>query len=121
MIKLTKTNSDDEDFKKLVIFLDKELQILDGAEYEFYSQFNKTKSLKFVIIASLNNIPVGCGAIKNFDKDSMEVKRMFVLPEFRGKGIATKILVELENWARELLYSKCVLETGKRQPSLLQL
>jgi len=51
----------------------------------------------------------------------MEVKRMFVLPEFRGKGIATKILVELENWAKELLYNKCVLETGKRQPDAIAL
>ena len=51
----------------------------------------------------------------------MEVKRMFTLPESRGKGIATKVLNELENWASELGYAKCMLETGKRQPEAVRL
>lgn len=45
----------------------------------------------------------------------MEVKRMYTLPESRGKGIAARILSELEEWAAELAYQRCVLETGKRQ------
>jgi putative acetyltransferase len=45
----------------------------------------------------------------------MEVKRMFVKEEFRGKGIAGKVLSELEKWARELWFQKCILETGTRQ------
>ena len=51
----------------------------------------------------------------------MEVKRMYTLPEFRGQGYAAKILLELENWAKELGYKSCVLETGKRQPEAIQL
>ena len=46
---------------------------------------------------------------------------MYTLPASRGKGIATKILAELENWASELAYQKCILETGKRQPDAIQL
>ena len=63
----------------------------------------------------MDDVPVGCGAIKEFATDMMEVKRMFVKQEYRGKGIAGKILAELETWAFEMGYSKCVLETGKRQ------
>lgn len=64
---------------------------------------------------------VGCGAIKEHVPGTMEVKRMYVIPEGRGKGIATGILSELENWAIELEYSKCILETGKRQPEAIGL
>jgi GNAT superfamily N-acetyltransferase len=46
---------------------------------------------------------------------------MFVSPGSRNKGIASKILSELENWASELSYTKCVLETGKRQPEAVGL
>ena len=46
---------------------------------------------------------------------------MYTLPGSRGKGIATAILKELENWAFELGYAKCVLETGKRQPEAIAL
>jgi len=46
----------------------------------------------------------------------MEIKRMYVLPEVRGKRIATKILSELESWVKELARFKCVLFTGTNQP-----
>jgi putative acetyltransferase len=49
----------------------------------------------------------------------MEIKRMFVPPEGRKKGIATKILSKLENWARELSYARCILEAGKGQPEAI--
>jgi len=64
---------------------------------------------------------LGCGAIKEYNGDTMEIKRMYVSPDNRKKGIATKILTELENWARELSYAKCILETGKRQPEAIEL
>ncbi|MGE5795510.1 MAG: GNAT family N-acetyltransferase, partial [Ignavibacteria bacterium] len=51
----------------------------------------------------------------------MEVKRMYTIPEYRGKGIATRVLIELERWALELSYSKCILETGKKQPEAIAL
>jgi GNAT superfamily N-acetyltransferase len=51
----------------------------------------------------------------------MEIKRMYVKPESRGKGIASKILSELEAWASELSYNKCLLETGIKQPEALRL
>lgn len=64
---------------------------------------------------------VGCGAIKPYDKTSAEVKRMFVIPEFRGKGYASAILGELENWAKELGFELMILETGIKQLEAIKL
>jgi putative acetyltransferase len=121
MIKLVRTNSDNDDFKRLVTLLDADLAVRDGEDHGFYSQFNKIDKIKYVVIALHNNRPVGCGAIKEFAAGVMEVKRMFVLPGERGKGIASRILESLEEWARELGYTHCVLETGKRQPEAIAL
>jgi GNAT superfamily N-acetyltransferase len=51
----------------------------------------------------------------------MEVKRMYTAEEARSKGIASMILAELEKWAAELNYAKCILETGLRQPEAIAL
>src|SRR4029453_11041801 len=102
MISLTRTNSDNKDFINLVKLLDAELAELDGDEHVFYAQLNKTDKIKTVIVAYENNKPISCGAIREYSPTIMEVKRMYTLPESRGKGIATEVLNELEKWASEL-------------------
>jgi putative acetyltransferase len=121
MIHFIRTDSDNKFFQALVRELDADLKIRDGEDHSFYSQFNKIDKIKFVIVAFDNEMPVGCGAIKELSKDAMEVKRMYVPPVRRGQGIAGKILKELENWANELNYTKCLLETGKKQPEAIAL
>ena len=121
MIKVIRTNSDNTDFINLVKFLDADLAKRDGEDHAFYAQFNKTNKLKHTVVAYENETAVGCGALREYDQQSMEVKRMYTAPEARGKGIATKILNELETWAAELGYKKTVLETGKRQPEAIEL
>ncbi len=121
MIQILRTDSDNADFIELVKHLDADLAKRDGDEHSFYAQFNKINKIKFAVVAYEDGIPLGCGAIKEYEAGTMEVKRMYVAPENRGKGIATKILSELENWARELSYTKCILETGKKQPEAIQL
>ena len=121
MIKLIRTNSENSDFQMLVVSLDAELQIRDGAEHSFYAQFNKIDNLSEVVVAYLNEIAVGCGAIKPYSDQTAEVKRMFVKLENRGKGVAGKILAELETWAKELNFVECILETGFKQPEAIAL
>ncbi len=116
-----RTDSDNSDFQKLVIELDKDLAIRDGDEHAFFDQFNKIINIKYVVVVYENEIPVGCGAIKEYEKDVMEIKRMFVPLEKRGKGIASVVLQELEKWATELNYKKCILETGYKQPEAIAL
>ena len=121
MINIIRTSSDNHDFIELVKLLDADLTIRDGDKHTFYDQFNKIDNIRYVVVAYENNMPAGCGAIKEYKPDSMEVKRMYVVPENRKKGIASKILAELEIWASELSYSKCILETGKGQPEAIEL
>jgi putative acetyltransferase len=121
MIHCVRTDSNNPDFRTLVDQLDAELAHRDGAEHSFYAQFNALTAIRHVIVAYLGNEAAGCGAIKAFTSDTMEVKRMFVPVRFRGNAIASTILKELEQWAIELGYSKCVLETGRRQPEAIAL
>lgn len=121
MIKVIRTDSDNPDFVELVKYLDADLAEKDGSDHSFYAQFNKIDTLKNVVVVYENDTPISCGAIKEYSPDTMEVKRMFTLPGSRGKGIATKVLTELEIWATELHYERCILETGKRQPEAIAL
>lgn len=121
MITVTRTTSDNSDFEKLVIELDAVLAILDGEDHAFYAQFNKSSALKNAIIAYENETAVGIGAYKEYDSETVEMKRMYTLPEFRGKGIASKILSELELWAKEEKYKIAVLETGFLQTDAISL
>jgi GNAT superfamily N-acetyltransferase len=65
--------------------------------------------------------PVACGALKQYDDDSLEVKRMYVSEAHRRTGLAKSVLTELEHWAVELGFRKLVLETGRNQPEALSL
>jgi putative acetyltransferase len=121
MIDIIKTDSSNADFRALVILLDKDLQKRDGDEHDFYAQFNTIQKINHVIVAYKNNNPVGCGAIKKYDEDGVEIKRMYVKEECRVQGIAQRILSELETWAAQLNFSYCVLETGKKQPEAIRL
>jgi GNAT superfamily N-acetyltransferase len=121
MITLTRTSSENPDFIELVKYLDADLAGNNGDQNSFYAQFNKLNKINHVIVAYENDQAVGCGAIKEYEAGVMEVKRMYTSPEHRGKGIAAKVLAELESWAAELDYQTCILETGKKQVAAIRL
>lgn len=121
MISIVRTDSANPDFRKLVALLDQDLRIRDGEEHDFYAAFNKIDSLAHVVVAYRVQAAVGCGAIKQYSEQVVEIKRMFVLPEYRGQGIAGVVLSELETWADELGFLESILETGKKQPEAIRL
>lgn len=121
MIRLVRTDSDNGDFHELVALLDAELSIRDGAEHEFYAQFNKPTGMSGVVVAYSGDEAIGCGAFKGFSETEVEIKRMFVKPESRGQRIAGQVLAELETWAKDIGFSGCVLETGLKQPEAIAL
>jgi putative acetyltransferase len=121
MIIIKRTDSSNDDFIEMVKQLDNDLVIRDGEDHAFYNQFNSINMIKYAIVAYHENNAIGCGAIKAFDHTTMEVKRMYVSPDKRGKGIAGKILAELETWTIELGFTRCILETGINQPEALSL
>ena len=121
MTSLIRTNSENKNFQDLVLELDKDLAKKNGETNDFFVQYNKIDLIKNVVVAINNNLAVGCGAMKEYDKSTMEIKRMFVPIEMRGKGVAVAILNDLETWAKELGYKKCVLETGDKMSEAIGL
>ena len=113
---IKRTDSSDKDFHILVDKLNNDLLDRYGELQVFYNQFNKIDNIPNVVIAYADAMPAGCGCFKKFDDSSVEVKRMFVADEYRGKNIGTAILNELEKWAAELGNKTVVLEMGNKQP-----
>ena len=121
MLSFVRTDASHPDFQLLVSQLDAYLAVQDGEDHDFYHQYNHIHDIKYAIVAFLDGKAIGCGAIKNFSPQQMEVKRMYVSPDVRGQGIASQLLSQLEGWAKELGCQSCVLETGKRQPEAIAL
>lgn len=116
-----RTDSSDSDFIELIKELDFYLALKDGEEHSYYAQFNKISELPHCMVLYQDGVAVGSGAIKQYDPETAEVKRMFVKPDYRGKGLGADILQHLEHWAKELGYSHTILETGKRQNEAVKL
>ncbi|MFC5528299.1 GNAT family N-acetyltransferase [Cohnella yongneupensis] len=122
MIQLKRVQTDDTDFATLIDLLDKDLWARYPDTQQFFHAFNIVKLDANAIVAYENGIPVGCGCYRETeDGHVVEVKRMFVKEEARGKGIAKKIVMELERWAHENGYSRAILETGTNQPEAIAL
>jgi putative acetyltransferase len=116
-----RTTSENIDFQNLVVLLDEVLRIKDGEDHDFYAQHNTLDKINHVVVCYQDDVAIGCGAFKKLDSNTVEIKRMFVHPDYRGKGIAGTILKELEIWASEFNYTNCVLETGKNNPEAIAL
>ncbi len=115
MVYIVRSDANNSDFKTLVALLNADLAERDGEDHPL-ARFNKIDGIKYVVLAYEDQKPLGCGAISEYDADTMEIKRVYVSHGFRGKGIATRVLSELEKWANELSYSRCILVTGTNQP-----
>ncbi|UOK42911.1 MULTISPECIES: GNAT family N-acetyltransferase [Flavobacterium] len=111
MMILLRTTSENQDFKYLTQLFDTYLIDIDGDEKDFFAQYNQIY-FENAIVCYENNIPVGCGALKPYDLQTGEIKRMFVHPDHRNKGVAMAVLQELEVWAKELHFTSCILETS---------
>lgn len=121
MIELKRTTSDNEDFRLLTGELDRDLWSRYHERQAIYDRYNLVENNQNVIVAYAGGKPVGCGCFKRFGDQSVEIKRMFVKPDYRGQKIAAAILSELEKWAMELNVISTVLETGTKQHEAIQL
>jgi GNAT superfamily N-acetyltransferase len=120
MIKILRINSDNNDFLELVRLLDSDLNLRYGSIQAQYNEYNKIATIDTAVIGYVNQVPAGCGCFKVLSHDTIEVKRMFVKPEFRGSGLAKLLLLEIEKWGMEKGYSGAVLETGIQQPEAIK-
>ena len=73
------------------------------------------------LVVYLGRTPVGCGALRLLDAETAELKRMYVSPLERGKGLGRRLLAALEAEALALGVRRLLLETGVRQAAALAL
>jgi GNAT superfamily N-acetyltransferase len=119
--RIQRATSADADFVVLAQKLTEFLAAHNGERNEFYVQFNKIDTIPNAVVAYVDGNPVGCGAFRPVDDQTVEIKRMFVAPTVRGRGIGQAILGELEAWAVQEGAHTAVLETSKRLDSAVRL
>jgi putative acetyltransferase len=113
----------DQDLLALIAELDRELyerypgQLVHGVDLNDERQLQNS----VFVVAYHNAKPAGCGALRSIDRATGELKRMYVRPVFRKRGIARMILDSLEQQARKKGYERIWLETGTRQPEAIEL
>ncbi|WP_327586471.1 GNAT family N-acetyltransferase [Nonomuraea sp. NBC_00507] len=100
--------------------------LLDAAFAELVARYgpdgrSQVKEGARYLVASVAGQAVACGAVQPVDAVTGELKRMYVVPGHRGRGIATSLLSALEDLARELGYRRLRLATGVRQPEAIAL
>jgi len=111
-----------EDAKRLILALDEETSIrYPNPEDNFFEldEGEVAPGRGAFLIARCAGRAVGCGAVRLFDADTAEIKRMYVSPEARRRGLGGRILSVLEAEALRLGASRLVLETGERQPEAI--
>jgi GNAT superfamily N-acetyltransferase len=112
------------DVLELIAELDAELIEIypeEGATHFRLESDEVSETRGAFLVASLGGTAVGCGAVRLIDSETAEIKRMYTSAKMRGRGIARRILDELEAHARKLGAKRIVLETGERQPYALAL
>jgi len=72
-------------------------------------------------VAYLDEAAIGCGAIRRLDETTAELKRMYVVPSLRSRGIGRALVDALEQEARQLGLKRVVLETGTRLTAAVRL
>lgn len=115
---------DSADAERLIAALDDHLAGRYSAEQRFGPNLRPAHlapGLGTFVIARADGRAVGCGAVRRLDEATAEVKRMYVEPEVRGRGIAKQILDHLEAAALAMGISRLVLETGIYQAEAIGL
>ena len=77
-----------------------------------YHQYNQLDKIHEALMVYHEGRPAGGGAIRAYDETTMELKRVFVRPEYQGKGVGSALVSGLIEWAKELGYKRMILETG---------
>ena len=120
-LKILNTDSMNIDFMKLIKLLDDNLNERYGELQKQYDKHNRVDQIKDVVIIYKDEVPVACGAFKEYNVDAIELKRIFVKKENRRQGLSKLIISELEKLAIIKEYKYALLETGIKQYEAINL
>jgi GNAT superfamily N-acetyltransferase len=111
-VSIKRTTTADKDFQSLIACLDHELWNELKEDQATYDQYNNVPDIDTAVLLYTDDLPVACGCFKEFYRNTIEIKRMFVQKAYRRKGFSKKIIDALERWAMEKGYQYAVLETS---------
>jgi ribosomal protein S18 acetylase RimI-like enzyme len=120
-IELLITDNKNTDFIELTQLLDEDLWARYGDMQANYDKHNTIDYINEAIIIYKNKIPVACGAFKEYNPDSAEIKRIFVKKENRQQGLAKLIISKIEESIKKHGYKYSILETGQKQQEAISL
>ncbi len=101
------------DYLMLAQKLDEYYFTLVGDVQLRYAEANRPENMVCLIVAYDNEIPIGCGCWKRVNQTTAEVKRIFVMPEYRRQGVASAIIRKLEGSIAQAGYCHIILETAR--------
>ncbi len=107
------TDEKDERFLKLVDELDRGYYIRIGDELSKYDRYNEFKVPHVVILLLDSDKPIACASYRVCNKDSVEFKRVYVKKEYRKRGIAYKLIRQLEKDVVDKNFKNSFIITGK--------
>lgn len=110
-----RTNGKDKDFIENCRLLDMDLDRRVGKEIkrDKYTKYNQLDEIQEAIVVYKDNKVIGGGAIRKYDDENIELKRIFVHTNYQGQGVGSKLVSLLIEWAIELGYQRMILETGE--------
>jgi len=108
------------DFRMLAAKLDAYYFTLVGDIQLQYAEPNRPENMTALAVVYDGETPIACGAWKAVDGDTAEIKRIYVEPEYRRKGVATALIRALEasiavSTRRKLILETAVDTTGSHQ------
>jgi GNAT superfamily N-acetyltransferase len=120
-VKVESAAWDDPDVQRLAADQQGEIRARYGGGEEPGTKPSPADIAVVVVARDDDGTALGCGALRALGNGVAEVKRMYVVPAARGRGVATAVLAALEAAAGERSWTTLRLETGPRQPESIGL
>lgn len=112
------TNGNDEVFQRFYLKTEEYYNGIVGGKKNRtgFIPYNLSESIPYVLLAYADGKAVGCAGLKRYSDQDVEIKRVWVDPEWRGKHIATGLMDLIEDKARQMGYKRAILQTRPIMP-----
>ncbi len=110
-----RTDGRNQDFIENCRLLDMDLDRRVGKKIkrDQYRKYNQLDEIQEAIVVYEDHKAIGGGAIRRYDDENIELKRVFVQTEYQGQGVGSRLVSLLIEWAAELGCKRMILETGE--------
>ena len=116
-------DGNNEDFQRFYLKTEEYYSRIVGGKKnrEGFIPYNLSESISDVLIAYSDGKAVGCAGLKRYSDQDVEIKRVWVEPEWRGKHIATGLMDQIEDQARKMGFKRAILQTRPIMPDAVGL